>query len=141
MFIDLNCFLRWAMWPMGLMFTFYGCNVLLNNFWFWDASILIWTIYIWAISIWKRYVIYFLHCSSSLLNGSWSLQLQGNQQVIHRVIQMPDFQTLTELTLWNHLLICRALLIEFNFTTGNLIARSIKGLISSVHLLLFRYFL
>ena len=130
MFIDLNCFLRWAMWPMGLMFIFYGCKVLLNNLWFWDASILIWTIYIWAISIWKRHVIYFLRCSSSLINGSWSMQLQGNQQVICRAIQMPDFQTLTELTLWNHLLICRAILIEFNFTTGNLIARLIKGLIS-----------
>ena len=23
MFIDLNCFLRWAMWPMGLLFTQY----------------------------------------------------------------------------------------------------------------------
>ena len=23
MFIDLNCFLRWAMWPMGLLFLFF----------------------------------------------------------------------------------------------------------------------
>ena len=23
MFIDLNCFLRWAMWPMGLLLTFH----------------------------------------------------------------------------------------------------------------------
>ena len=30
MFIDLNCFLRWAMWPMGLLLLFW--NTYLNSF-------------------------------------------------------------------------------------------------------------